>query len=160
MVSKSRQEIIEEIKIFLKEDFGEPQKKKGLPRSIDIHCNKDGQDYYFCVMAISPDENGNYFDATVSSEWDFLRGIDGVARNVIYVIYRKEIQNPEKRIVLLTPRQVLARSIPHLTTFQLKFQASSKDLDNPHTISEEGKISEEALYSAIDDFQAINKRFN
>ena len=77
----SREEIIKEIEDFLKNDYGSSAKRTGLPKSVEIHCVKDGIDSYFCVMAVSYNEQkGAYFDATVSSEWEFIKEMQKVGK--------------------------------------------------------------------------------
>lgn len=156
--NNERQRILKEIKAYLKDKYGESKKKHGLPRSIDIHCNKDGKDTYFCVMAVSFNKKqGAYFDATVSSEWKFIKGTNGIERDVLFVIYRKDVDDKDKRIVLLTPEQVLSCSEPHLSSFQIKFKVSRDELDNPKILLGKNGLDITKLYGALDRYDKITE---
>ncbi|MBO7544354.1 MAG: hypothetical protein J6T02_02090 [Bacteroidales bacterium] len=160
-IEKSRQEIIDEVKLFLQKDYGKSKARKQLPRCIDIHCEKDGKDTYFCVMAVSFNKKtGKYFDATVSSEWEFLRGEEGNRKDVKFVIYCKDIEDEKKRIKVLSPDQVLSFSVPHLTSFQIKFEIGKEDLENPARLNGEKGSTFNDLNNALDKFNAIKKDFN
>ena len=156
--NKTRKEIIGEVTAFLKNMYGEPQSKKGLPKCIDIHCKKDGIDTYFCVMAVSLNKRAvEYFDATVSSEWEFIKCHEKDNNRVVFVIYRKDIEDPDKRIVLLTPEQVLKCSRPS-PSFQIKFFANSSVLEKPSLLTAKKGLDRQRLYGAIDSFNSIKNQ--
>lgn len=157
---KTRNDIIKEVSTYLLKQYGPSIGTNGLPRCIDIHCRKNGKDSFFCVMAVSYNEKTNqYFDATVSSEWDFIREQREKQNEVLFVVYRKECEEIDERIVLLTPEQVLSCSLPHLTSFQIKFLISKENLSNPELLLGKQTIKETELYSAIDRFKEIKDAF-
>lgn len=158
---KSRKDIIKEIEVFLEKQFGTAVARTGLPRSIDIHCKKDGKDTYFCVMAVSFDKKKNtYFDATVSAEWEFIKEQREKGVAVWYVIYRKDIEDQDKRIVLLTPEQVLVCSMPYLQSFHIKLNITKEELENPKIMDgRKPKVNEKKLYDAIRRYNKIKDSF-
>lgn len=160
MEEKTRSEILNDVSEDLLEEYGSRVEKHDLPRSIDLHLRKDGKDSFFCVMAVSLNEKtGRYFDATVSSEWDFIQKQRDKPNEVLFAIYRKDREDQDKRTVVLTPEQVLACSVPHLTSFQIKFDISKEELNNSDKINGKRGIKEEKLYSAIKSFNSVKKRF-
>lgn len=158
-MNKERSKILREIENALEKRYGQSLGRSGIPRCVDIHSRKNGKDYYFCVMVVTRHSNNAYFDATVSAEWEFVWEQREKGNEVLFVVYRNDVVK-EKRIVVLTPKQVLSCSVPHLTSFQIKFQANSGDLDNPKNLERIGGLIEDNLKEAIKSFNNIKKNFN
>ena len=112
-------------------------------------------------MAVSFDEKKNtYFDATVSSEWEFIKEQREKGVTVWYVIYRKDIEEQDKRIVLLTPEQVLVCSMPYLQSFHIKLNITKEELENPKILDgRKPQVKEKKLYDAIRRYNEIKDSF-
>ena len=105
-------------------------------------------------------KKNTYFDATVSSEWEFIKEQREKGVAVWYVIYRKDIEEQDKRIVLLTPEQVLVCSMPYLQSFHIKLNITKEELENPKILDgRKPQVKEKRLYDAIRRYNEIKDSF-
>ena len=129
-------------------------RQKGLPRCIDIQCEKDGENYFFSIMVVTPDKKGHCFDATVSTEWIEARNR---GENFKFVICCVDSSYQSKIVKILEREAVLSYSSPHLTSIQIKMNIKEDEIDNPQIAP---KKRMDSLYKMIEDFERFKKKYS
>ena len=101
------------------------ERKKGLPRCVEIQAEKDGVNHFFAVMVVEPNNSGYYFDSTNSTEWKVAQSNDN---RFHFVLLRKDVEESSpKRVVIMEPDDVLRYS--SLTSFKINLNIPSQDLE-------------------------------
>lgn len=155
---KTRNNIIDEYVVpYLEQQEGYYNvvpKQKGLPRCIDLQCKKDGVNYFFSIMVVTPDKKGRCFDATVSTEW-----IEAQKRgeNFKFILCCVDSSQQLKTVKILEKESVLSYSLPHPTSFQIKLNINEDEIANPQMAS---KDRMDSLYKMIEDFERLKNEYS
>lgn len=152
--NEKRKEFIDEVSNYLeKQGYIKPEIDDPVPSCVEIQRVKNGERYYFSIMAITKNKWGKYFDATHSNEW---KEVIRHKSRFFFVIVRKDVEDPDKRVKLLKPETILAYSRLYPLSVQVKLEIPSASLDEDETMRRVQYSLVDKLVEIINGVEKLN----